>query len=171
MVDDHISHLVSCRSEHKSRSFSAKSRWLNEVTFLICVSNCFHYCMHGNIAAVCCLARLNCVQDLQEEDFQPRPAANGSPGRAAAHGLGSACQVQTWLVMNEEHMQQVQPQLNRLKHLAGSQQMQHHTFYNTPGEGMRLYISSNSLGSASLLSYLWETWSAQGSCSKELNIH
>lgn len=67
MADDHISHLVSCRSEHKSRSFSAKSRWLNVVTFLIYVSNCFHCCTHVSVAAVCCLARLNCVQDLQEE--------------------------------------------------------------------------------------------------------
>lgn len=107
MADDHINHLVSRRSEHKSRSFSAKSRWLNEVTFLICVSNCFHYCMHVSVAAVCCSARLNCAQDLQEEDFQPRPAANGSPGRAAARGRGSTCQVQTQLVMNEDHMQQV----------------------------------------------------------------
>lgn len=49
--------------------------------------------------------------------------------------------------------------------------MQHHTFYNTQGEGVRSCISSNRLGSASLLSYVWETWSAQGLCSKELNIH
>jgi len=63
--------------------------------------------MHVSVAVVCCVARLNCIQDLQEEEFQPSPAANGSPGRAAARGLGSSCQVQTWLMMNEEHMQQV----------------------------------------------------------------
>lgn len=49
--------------------------------------------------------------------------------------------------------------------------MQHHTFYDTQGEGAWSYISSHRLGSASLLSYLWETWSAQGLRSKELNIH
>lgn len=156
MADDHISHLVSYRSEHKSRTFSAKSRWPHDVTFLICVSNCFHYCMHVSVAAVCCLARLNRVQDPQEENFQPRPAANGSPGRAAARGLGSTCQAQTRLVMNEEHTQQVWPQLNRLKLLARSQQMPHHTFYSPQGEGTGLSISSNRLGSTSLLSYLWE---------------
>lgn len=131
MADDHISHLVSCRSEHKSRSFSAKSRWLNEVTFLICVSNCLRCCTHVSGAAVCCLARLNRVRDLQEEDFQPSPAANGSPGRAAARGPGGACQVQTGLVMDEEHTQQVQPRLNGLQHLAASQQRQCHTSHST----------------------------------------
>lgn len=63
--------------------------------------------MHMSVAVVCCVARLNCTQDLQEEGFQLSPGANGSPGRAAARGLGSTCQVQTWLMMNEEHMQQV----------------------------------------------------------------
>lgn len=169
MADDHISHLVSCRSEHKSRSFSAKSRWLNEVTFLICVSNCFRCCTHVSVAAVCCLARLNCVRDLQEEDFQPRPAANGSPGRAAARGLGGACQVQTGPVMDEEHTQQVQPRLNGLQCLASSQQRQRHTFHSTwEREGDRVPPATDPAQRLSSL-YLWEAWSAHGSCSRELN--
>lgn len=68
-------------------------------------------------------------------------------------------------------MQQVWLQLNSLSPLAGSQQMQHHAFYDTQGQGTGLCIPSNRRGSASLLPYLWETCSAQGSCSKELNTH
>lgn len=122
-------------------SFSAKSHWLNEVTLLICVSHHPH----------CCAFAAEPRSRPAGRKLQPSPAANGSPGRAAARGQGSPCQAQPWLVMNGEHMQQVWPQLNSPSPLDGSLQMQHHAFHDTQGQGAWLSTPSNRLSISSPL--------------------
>lgn len=106
MADDHISHLVSRRSEHKFQVFlSQESLAKRSDTCDLCVK------LFPPLQARergCGLLLSTAEPHSRSAGRLPaEPSANGSPGRAAAHGLGSTCQLQTWLVMNEEHMQQV----------------------------------------------------------------